>query len=128
MRAAPIAAHSDDTQRRRILTKATLQAAENLGVSSRELAEILRVSPASISRIKRNGRAIGDSPGEREFALMFLRLYRSLDSVLGDDLDLCRKWFRAQNVHLGGIPSNLIKTIPGLTDVVRYLDAMRGKA
>ena len=125
---ASATAHVGDVKRRIVLTKATLRAAENLAVKSKELSEILGVSEASVSRIKNGNRPIGDGPGkEQELALLFLRLYRSLDSILGDNMDLCRKWFRAQNVHLGGTPSDLIKTIQGLTHVVEYLDAMRGK-
>lgn len=125
---ATAAAQVGDVKRRAVLTKATLRAAANLAVRSNELSQILGVSEASVSRIKKGNRHIGDSGKEQELALLFLRLYRSLDSILGDNLELCRKWFRARNAHLGGVPSDLIKTIQGFTHVVEYLDAMRGKA
>jgi hypothetical protein len=32
----------------------------------------------------------------------------------------------ADNTHVGGIPAERIRTVEGLVDVVRYLDAMRG--
>jgi transcriptional regulator with XRE-family HTH domain len=124
----PAAAQPDPAREALVLTKATLRAAENLAVSSKALAEIIGVSQASISRSKNGERPIGEGVGkERELALLFLRLYRSLDSVLGGNLDMCREWLRADNAHLGGVPSRLIKTVTGLTHVVEYLDAMRGK-
>jgi hypothetical protein len=124
----PAAAPVSNAKRRVVLTKATLRAAENLAVKSNELSAILGVSEASVSRIKNGNRPIGDGPGkEHELALLFLRLYRGLDSIVGGNTDLCRAWFRANNVHLGAAPADLVKTVQGLTHVVEYLDAMRGK-
>ena len=62
-----------------------------------------------------------------ELALLFLRLYRSLDALLGGDAERCRKWLHAKNLHLAGTPADLIKTVTGLVYVNDYLDAMRGK-
>jgi transcriptional regulator with XRE-family HTH domain len=109
-----------------VLTKATLRAAARLGVPDAVLARVVGVSASSVSRL-RSGRAIAPGEKEGELALLFLRLYRSLDALLGGDAESCRRWLHARNAHVGGVPADLIQTIPGLVHVTEYLDAMRGK-
>ena len=109
-----------------VLTKATLNAAERLGLRNRQLAAIIGSSEASISRLQ-HGRLLEPDTKEGELALLFLRLYRSLDALVGGDDDKARTWLTAANVHLGGIPAERIRTVEGLVDVVQYLDAMRGR-
>lgn len=58
--------------------------------------------------------------------LAFLRMYRSLDTLLGD-AESCRRWLHAENRHLGQIPARLIASVEGLVHVTQYLDALRGK-
>jgi hypothetical protein len=57
---------------------------------------------------------------------LFLRVFRGLDALLGD-AESCRKWLTAENIHLGGVPAELIRDVEGLVHVIQYLDAMRGK-
>lgn len=109
-----------------VLTRAVLRAAERLGLRNRELALILGASEASISRL-RGGRLIDPAGKEGELALLFLRLYRSLDTLVGGSPEAARAWLAAPNDHLGGIPAERIRRVEGLVDVVQYLDAMRGK-
>jgi transcriptional regulator with XRE-family HTH domain len=109
-----------------VLTKAVLAAAANLGLRSRQLAAVLGASEASVSRLQR-GRVIEPASKEGELALLFLRLYRSLDALVGGDDAQARLWLRAQNEHVGGVPADRIRTVEGLVDVVQYLDAMRGR-
>src|SRR2546429_8393783 len=104
-----------------VLTRAVLRAAEALGLASKDLAEILGVSPATLSRLQ-SERAIDPDSKEGELALLFLRMYRSLDALLGGDADRCRKWLHAKNLHLAGTPAALIKTVTGLVYVNDYLD------
>lgn len=109
-----------------VLTKAFLRAADLLGVSQKDQARMLGVSAASVSRFRRN-RVIPAQSKEGELALVFLRLYRSLDALLGGERAACREWLHAHNDHLGATPSELILTVTGLVHVTEYLDAMRGK-
>jgi hypothetical protein len=110
----------------RVLAKATLAAAERLGLRNRQLAAIVGSSEASVSRLQ-HGRALAPDTKEGELALMFLRLYRSLDALVGGDDAKAREWLHASNDHIGGIPAERIRTVEGLVDVVQYLDAMRGR-
>jgi hypothetical protein len=109
-----------------VLTKATLNAATRLGLRNKQLAGIIGTSEASVSRL-RSGRELDPRAKEGELALLFLRLYRSLDARVGGDDGKAREWLHAANDHVGGVPAERIRTIEGLVDVVQYLDAMRGR-
>ena len=109
-----------------VLTKATLAAAERLGLRNRQLASIIGSSEASVSRLS-SGRTLDPASKEGELALMFLRLYRSLDALVGGDDARSRAWLHSGNDHVGGVPVERIRTVEGLVDVVQYLDAMRGR-
>lgn len=108
-----------------VLTKATRRAADCLGLTDAALAEVLGVSPSTVSRL---GEARPLDPGSRpgECALLLLRVFRGLDALLGD-VESCRKWMAAGNSHLRGVPAELVRSVEGLVHVTRYLDAMRGK-
>ena len=109
-----------------VLTKAVLRAARALGVNQKRLASIVGASEATVSRLGRTKQLDPDSK-EGELALLFLRLYRSLDTLVGGDADKARAWLEADNLHLGGVPAQRIATVSGLVDAVSYLDALRGK-
>jgi len=109
-----------------VLAKAVLSAAGRLGMRSRQLATVLGSSEASISRLQ-HGRGLEPESKEGELALLFLRLYRSLDALVGGDDAKARAWLASPNEHLASIPAERIKTVEGLVDVVQYLDAMRGR-
>ncbi len=109
-----------------VLTKALFRVADRLALSGTELAEILTVSPATVSRLKGTERALALGSAEMQLAALLVRVYRSLDSLLNDD-EKARAWLVAENSHIGGKPLELIKTIRGLVAVSDYLDALRGK-
>ena len=109
-----------------VLAKATRAASDRLGLRSRQLARILGSSEASISRLQ-GQRGLDPASKEGELALLFLRLYRSLDALVGGDDARARAWLSAPNGHLGGVPAERMMTVEGLVDVVQYLDAMRGR-
>jgi hypothetical protein len=109
-----------------VLRKALLAAGERLGLRGKEVALVIGASEASVSRL-RSGRGLDPSTKEGELALLFVRLYRSLDALVGGDDAKARAWLHAHNDHLGGIPAERIRTVEGIVDVVQYLDAMRGR-
>lgn len=108
------------------LTKALLAAAERLGLRSRELGEIIGSSEASVSRL-RSGRQIEPDSKEGELALLLLRMFRSLDALVGGDDQKARAWLHAHNLHLDAVPVTRLRRVEGLVDVVQYLDALRGR-
>lgn len=108
-----------------IAAKALLRAAELLDMSARDVSAVIGLSEASVSRLKHEGGTTRLAGKAYELSLLFIRLYRSLDAIMGGDDNASRKWLRAQNSALGGVPLTRIKTIDGLTHVLAYLDARR---
>ena len=120
------AATSAIAQPAAVVAKASLNAAERLGLTNRHLAAVIGLSEASVSRMQ-HGRGVDPASKEGELALVFIRLFRSLDALVGGDDGKARAWLHAENEHLGGVPADRIRTVEGLVDVVQYLDAMRGR-
>jgi hypothetical protein len=108
-----------------VATKATLRAAERLGVSNRSVARIVGLSEASVSRMGKGTFSLLPTDKAFELGLLFVRLFRSLDSIVGGDDAVARDWLRSDNAFLGGRPLDLIETVPGLVNVLAYLDARR---
>ena len=111
-----------------VLTKALLRAADLLGLSSRVLSRILGVSEASISRLVSGSRTIDPASKEGELALLLVRVYRSLDALVGTDAAQRKSWLESHNRALNGRPIELLQRTDGLVHVVAYLDAMRAPA
>jgi antitoxin Xre/MbcA/ParS-like protein len=111
-----------------VLTKAVLRAAELLELPSSALARILGVSEASVSRLGSASRTIDPASKEGELALLLVRVYRSLDALVGADAVQRKAWLRGHNRALNGRPLELLERAEGLVGVVAYLDAMRAPA
>ncbi|MDO8961876.1 MAG: DUF2384 domain-containing protein [Methylophilus sp.] len=108
-----------------VLTKAVGRTAERLAISKAQLATILGLSPASITRLYSGEYVLDQKRKEWDFALLFVRAFRSLDSIVNDD-ETARTWFNNENLALNGRPIDLIKQTEGLVRVVHYLDTSRG--
>ncbi len=108
-----------------VLTKAVLRAAEQLGVSAKALAMVIGVSEATLSRMKKGDYALEAGTKPFELAVLFVRLFRSLDAIVGGDAKVARSWLNNSNEILDGRPLEIVRTIAGLMDVIAYLDARR---
>ena len=108
-----------------VVTKAALRAAERLGLSNRVLARILGLSEASVSRMGSGTYVLMPDDKSFELAVLFLRLFRSLDAIVSGDETAARAWLAHEHAGLGGAPGMLIQTLAGLVNVVGYLDARR---
>jgi uncharacterized protein (DUF2384 family) len=108
-----------------ILSKAVTRAAERLGISRALLAIVLGVSPATVTRLYSGQYKLDERRKEWEFALLFVRVFRSLDSIVGDEIT-ARMWMNSENRGLNGKPIELIRETEGLVRVIHYLDASRG--
>jgi hypothetical protein len=108
-----------------LLTKATLRAADRLKIKNAVLAKIVGVSEPTISRM-RNGRyQLARRQKPFELAVLLIRLYRSLDGIVGGDDGVAADWLTNNNTALDGIPLQLIQSVSGLMNVIHYLDARR---
>ena len=110
-----------------VLTKAVVRAADKLGVKARLLAVVLGVSETTLSRMKKEGFILEAGTKPFELAVLFVRLFRSLDAIVGGDEAVARAWLGNPNVALDGRPVEKIRTIVGLVDVIAYLDARRAR-
>jgi hypothetical protein len=108
-----------------VLTKAVIKAAELLDVTNAALARVLGLSPSTVSRLRQGQYVLKADAKEFELAVLFVRLFRSLDAISGSDDTASKSWLRAENRLLRGRPIDRIRTVTGLIDVVGYLDARR---
>jgi transcriptional regulator with XRE-family HTH domain len=115
---------TDTSSEGAVLTKATIRAADRLGLSQKVLANVLGLSEAVISRM-RNGGYVLERGKAFELAALFIRLYRSLDAIVSGDEKSARAWMKNNNLVLGAQPIDLIQKVQGLMHVIQYLDARR---
>lgn len=111
-----------------VVTTAVMRAAERLDLSNRVIASVLGVSEATVSRMTKPGaQSYQLDPDSKpyELAVLFLRLYRSLDALVDGDMTAARAWLRSDNTALGATPLSQIATVAGLVNVIGYLDARR---
>lgn len=108
-----------------VITKATLRAADLLDITARTLALVIGVSEATVSRMRRQEFLLERGTKPFELAVLFVRLFRSLDAIVGGDETVARTWLRNPNTTLDGTPLEKILTIAGLVDVIAYLDSRR---
>jgi hypothetical protein len=109
-----------------VLTKATIRAADKLDVSQKVLASIIGVSESVVSRMRNGAFALERNSGKSfELAALFVRLYRSLDAIVGGDEAVAKAWLKNENTALQSRPIDLMQKVQGLLDVIQYLDARR---
>src|ERR1700730_10137134 len=113
--------------RRVILSRAIVRAARFLDVAQACLAQVIGVSGATLSRIPHGRRALEPGSKPWQLAALFVRLFRSLDAIVGSDDAAARAWLRSDNLALGGVPLALIRDPAGLVRTVDYLDAARAR-
>lgn len=121
MQASPVM----PVDRSHVLGKATQRAAEALGLNGRELAKTVGFSEPTVSRILKGERGIDPASKEGELSLMLVRVFRSLDALVGADAAKRQRWMTSHNIALNGVPSQLIATADGLGRTLAYLDGMR---
>jgi transcriptional regulator with XRE-family HTH domain len=124
MRAIPV---ENPRRKEVVLTGATLRAGELLHLTDADIARIIGVSGATVSRFRSGQRSLSLGSKEAELALLLVRVYRSLDGILGEDKEALHAWFHEKNRHLRGVPAELVRKTDGLVRVLEYLDAMRAK-
>jgi len=108
-----------------VLRKALVRTAVLLELGHAQLARILGVSDSSVHRLFAGQRTVDPESKEGELAALLIRLYRSLDAVVGADAELRRVWLNTYNHALNARPVDLLVTAAGLVYAVAYLDHAR---
>jgi hypothetical protein len=104
-----------------VLLKALLSAGKSLGLSKSDIGKVIGKDRTSLNR------GIEPSSKTGELALLLIRCYRALHVLVGGQPDDLKHWMNTYNHHIQGIPAEKIHTVQGLTHVLEYLDAIRGK-
>jgi hypothetical protein len=108
-----------------VLSKATWRAARQLGLSGATLSKVVGISAATVSRLGRGEWDLAPQTKEGQLAALLVRLFRSLDAIVGNDTAKVAAWMSTYNQALNGIPRELIESPQGLVMTLQYVDAMR---
>jgi len=110
------------------LTKATVRAASYLGLSNVALARVIGLSASTVSRMTAGGFQLEIGTKPAELATLLVRLYRSLDALVGNSDRQREVWMTSYNKAFNQSPKDAIERVEGLATVVRYLDGARAVA
>jgi transcriptional regulator with XRE-family HTH domain len=108
-----------------VLAKAVGRAGSMLGLSGAALAKVIGLSEPTVSRLLRGEHRVNPASKSGELAALLVRVYRSLDALVGNDQALRIQWMTNFNRDLGGVPRDLIASAQGLVTTLAYLDGMR---
>ena len=81
-----------------VATKAVLRAAERLDLSNKTLARVIGVSEATVSRMSAGSYQLARGEKPFELGLLFVRLFRSLDAIVGGDQAASTAWMRSEKI------------------------------
>jgi len=109
-----------------VLATAVFKLKDMLKISSDDLGKIIGVHRNTITRFLKKA-DIDPNSKEGELSLLLIRIYRSLYALNGGNIGAIRHWLTTHNRHIQGVPLECMKSVLGLSKVVNYLDAIRGK-
>lgn len=122
-------AHRDcataDRQDGAIVATAVVRASTSLEIPEDVVAHVIGVGIRDISLMRTGELQLDPNSKPFQLAVLFVRLFRSLDALVGGDKSVAGAWLRNDNLALGGRPIDLIQSVSGLTNVISYLDARR---
>lgn len=111
-----------------VLAKAVARSSRLLGLSGAALARTIGLSEPTVSRILSGAKMLDPHSKEGELGLLLVRVYRSLDALVGTDDAKRLAWMNSHNKALGGKPVNLVQSVEGLVATLNYLDGIRAPA
>ena len=116
-----------DTNQNRVLSEAVVRVAGCWQLTNEQLGAILGLSPATASRLRSGGFQLDRSGKAFELGQYLIRLFRSLDALMGSDDRAAISWLKTANLDLDARPIDLIRSIRGLCDVTDYVDDYRAQ-
>lgn len=111
-----------------VLTKAMLRSAGLLGLNNAVVARVVGVSESTVSRMSSGDRLLEIGTKPAELAALLVRVYRSLDALVGNNDQQRRNWMDSFNRAFNAAPKDAIQKVDGLVRVVSYLDGARALA
>ncbi|AKQ43198.1 hypothetical protein CP97_05080 [Aurantiacibacter atlanticus] len=124
MATQPLELEPDDGK---LLTSAIARIGEFWGLTNAKLGSVLGLSAATVSRLRAGKAELDPASKSFEAAQYLLRLFRSLDALLGSDDMAARSWLATRNVDLDARPIDLVDSFKGLMTVCDYVDAYRAR-
>lgn len=109
-----------------VLAKAVIRASDQLGLKQSDLAGVLGVHRTAVSRIK-TSLVLNPDSKQGELALLLIRVARAVYALAGGDDQWIKHFMRSPNKITGGTPIEQVQTVQGLMQVLRFVDAARGK-
>lgn len=102
------------------LSKAVTRAAHHLQIEQNQLARILGISTSTAVRLISGDYNLNPTRSEWKLSVLFLRIFRLLDSRLGHD-ESARAWLNSANRALEHTPAELLASEEGMLRVLNYL-------
>jgi hypothetical protein len=129
MKGSTMASRSPKVQRSdaEVLTRALTRIADLWQLSNAKLGSVLGLSPATVSRLRAGRSAVDPASKSFEAGQFLLRLFRSLDALMGSDDLASRRWLATRNLDLDARPFDLIDSFRGLIALCDYVDAHRAR-
>lgn len=115
----------DPVSAAQVLTKATLRASLLLGLNNATLARVVGLSESQISRMAHGEKQLEPGTKSAELATLLIRVYRSLDALVGHHEGQRLAWMNGFNRAFQQTPRDAIQKAEGLARVVGYLDGAR---
>ena len=117
----------DAATQRKVLSKAVVNTAEKLKFTKNKLSRVLGISPATVTRLYAHSYELSPDRKEWDFGVLLVRLFRSLDALVGGSREDALAWMNSKNKGLADQkPADLIEKTEGLVSVIHYLDTCRG--
>lgn len=111
----------------RVLTEAVARVAACWKLTNDQLGAVVGISAATASRLRSGSYQLQRAEKAFELGQYLVRLFRSLDALMGSDDAASISWLKSENIDLGGRPIDLIRTIRGLSNVADYVDDYRAR-
>jgi len=111
----------------RVLSEAVARVAACWKWTNDQLGAVVGISAATASRLRSGSYQLQRAEKAFELGQYLVRLFRSLDALMGSDDAASISWLKSDNIDLGGRPIDLIRSIRGLSDVADYVDDYRAR-
>ncbi len=118
---------ASQADQRRVLSEAVARVATCWKLTNDQLGAVVGISAATASRLRSGIYQLQRSEKAFELGQYLVRLFRSLDALMGSDDAASMSWLKSENIDLGGRPIDLIRSIRGLSDVADYVDDYRAR-
>jgi len=109
-----------------VLAEAVRNIARHIDLTNQQLGGILMMSDQEIGEIRFEEPSTVFTKVDPERAVLFVRMYFSLDALTGGNDVVARAWLRSQNTDLGSSPLDKMQTKDGLAMVCSYVHSHTG--